>query len=481
MDDGDEFGRRYLIEGEIARGGMGVVYSATDQLLGRPVALKVMATWMSDDATARQRFLREAKSAASVEHPNVVNIYDSGEVDGRLYLTMRLVRGVDLGHVIELRGRLTPAEVADVADAVAAGLDAAHARGLVHRDVKPGNILLDEERHRPVLCDFGLAKSADGSTRLTSTGTTVGTLLYMAPEQVLGQEATAASDVYAFGCVLFDCLTGSPPFPGQSQHAVAMAHLNDPVPDITARVPGLGPDVQDVLEGCLAKDPQDRWPSAGEAADALRDALSAAPPTDAPHATVVLDGPRSGARRGLLAACAAVVLVAGLTGGLVGMSAGQDAAPEGGAPQPEESLPPQAALQALLPAEVYGDSCTPQPAAPGQLAAVKCTSVPGGGADEVLVRQFEDDETMEAAFDRNYVQDDAYTKGSCSDGPNHYGTWLRDGERAGALACGTNSNEHATVTWQHDGASLQLVGVRFDRDHAQLYDWWDTARRTPLG
>src|SRR2546430_1396444 len=220
---GETFGG-YTIESLLGRGGMGTGYLATHARLGRKVAVKVIAPELADDEDFRARFLRESQLAASLDHPNVIPIYDADEVDGVLYLAMRYVRGSSLQALIRERGSLPPAETLRIAEQIGGALDAAHDAGLVHRDVKPANILLAEPGDHAYLCDFGLAKrtSSQGTTR---AGSFLGTVDYCAPEQIQGGPLDGRADVYSLGCVLFHCLAGQAPFLRETEFAVLNAHL----------------------------------------------------------------------------------------------------------------------------------------------------------------------------------------------------------------------------------------------------------------
>jgi class 3 adenylate cyclase/ABC-type transport system substrate-binding protein/predicted Ser/Thr protein kinase len=258
----------YRIERLLGEGGTGAVYLAVDENLDRPVALKLLPPELSRDERFRKRFLREARMAAHLEHPGIVPIYAAGEADGQLYLAMRHVRGTDLRRILERDGRLEPSRAIRILVPVAEALDAAHAQGLVHRDVKPGNILVDQD-DRAFLADFGLAKHAATANSLSREGAFSGTIDYIAPEQIEGGAVDGRADVYALACVLFESLTGRPPFERETDVAVVFAHLKDPPPSLSALRPELPAELDPVLARGMAKDPDDRYRTAGElAADA---------------------------------------------------------------------------------------------------------------------------------------------------------------------------------------------------------------------
>ncbi len=262
----------HVIRGVAGRGGMGIVYRALHVPLKREVALKIIAPTVSADAEFRARFRHEFEAAASLQHPNVIPIYHAGEEDGLLYVTMRFVDGTDLARLVMVETRLTPTRAALIIGQVAAALDAAHARGLVHRDVKPANILVDGEH--ALLTDFGLIKSLHaGDTQVTKPGTVIGTFDYAAPEQLDGRPVDARTDVYALGCVLFQALTGRVPFPRDSVGATLFAHFRDPPPSVTALVPEAPKAFDDVIATAMAKDPAARYPTAGDLARAALGAV----------------------------------------------------------------------------------------------------------------------------------------------------------------------------------------------------------------
>lgn len=265
----------YRIEGLVGRGGMGFIYRATETRPARTVALKVVAPELAADQDFRARFLRESQIAASIEHPHVVPVWRVGEEDGQLFIAMRFIRGTDLAGLITAEHRLEPLRAARIVDQVADALDAAHEEGLVHRDVKPANILVESHRRTEhvYLTDFGLTKQLSSASGLTATGMIVGTIDYMAPEQIEGGALDARVDVYSLGCVLFQALTGQVPYPREHHAARMYAHVHTPPPRVSELVPGLSPQFDQIIGRALAKDPIDRYLSAG---DLGRAALAAA-------------------------------------------------------------------------------------------------------------------------------------------------------------------------------------------------------------
>ncbi len=244
----------------IGRGGMGVVYRATDLKLNRPVAIKLIATEHATDPAVRRRFEREAQLMAAIDHPNVIPVYAAGEQDGHLYLVMRYIAGTDLHVLLRERTRLEPREASRIVDDLGGALDAAHAAGLVHRDIKPANVLL-AGRH-VYLTDFGITRAIDSATRFTDSDEWVGTVDYMSPEHLRGGETDARSDVYALGCLLHTCLTGTPPFHRQSAAATILAHIEDQPPP-ASDTPGVPRAFDSVLTQALSKKPADRYATAG--------------------------------------------------------------------------------------------------------------------------------------------------------------------------------------------------------------------------
>jgi predicted Ser/Thr protein kinase len=273
LERGAELGG-YRIEQQIGQGGMGIVYRVTNVALGRVYALKVLAPELADDEQFRQRFQREMRIAASIDHPNVVGIHYAGEQDGFLFLAMDYVHGEDLRQLILRDGAVNPERAVGILTQVGFALDAAHAKGLVHRDIKPGNMLLTvrDGEERAYLTDFGLAKRSSTLAELTVAGSIVGTADYMAPEQVSGEPSDARTDIYALGCVFFQMLTGKVPYERETTLATMFAHVNDPPPVLEPPLVEDYPEFTPVVQQAMAKTPDDRYMSAG---DLARDAAAA--------------------------------------------------------------------------------------------------------------------------------------------------------------------------------------------------------------
>ena len=372
----------FKIESVLGAGGMGVVYRATQLALDRTVALKLITPDFASDEDFRERFKRESRIAASIEHPNVVTVYEAGEEDGQLYIAMQYVEGTDLQALIRAEDGLEPARTAHLLAQVAAALDAAHARGLVHRDVKPANVLV-ADGDRAYLTDFGLTKRT-ASVGPTKTGHWVGTADYVAPEQIKGEPVDARADVYALGCVLYHALTGKPPFVRDSEVAKIWAHINDQPPSLLESSATPSPPAFDgVIRRAMAKAPGDRYPSAGDLGRAATAALegraisepersiaagAAAPaevvtPTGAPAepaepATTAPSG--TGLRRVRMGLAAVVLLLLG-AGGLLATGALLSGDDGNDAPAREEgaatgSKPARAEVESLVQtfADVYG-------------------------------------------------------------------------------------------------------------------------------
>ena len=274
LSAGDEFAG-YRIERRLGRGGMGILYLAVEPGLERRVALKLIAPEAAAEEVFARRFAEESRIAASIEHPNVVPIYAAGEEGGVPFIAMRYVAGSDLGQRIAREGRLAPEQAVALIAQVGNGLDAIHAAGLVHRDVKPANVLLSGgEAGHAYITDFGVARNVATQSGLTQTGRFVGTLDYVAPEQISGTAIDARVDVYALGCLLFKLLTGEVPFPREGEAARLYAHLNDPPPAPSLHAPEVSMALDDVVVRAMSKQPDDRYPSAGDLGRAAVAALS---------------------------------------------------------------------------------------------------------------------------------------------------------------------------------------------------------------
>ena len=356
----------YRLERQVGAGGMAVVFRARDERLGRPVALKILSPGLASDSEFRTRFIAESRAAATVDDPHIIPVYEAGEAGGVLFIAMRFVAGGDLRQVLQREGALPPDQAADFVSPVASALDAAHAAGLVHRDVKPGNILVDTGPGRPdhvYLSDFGIAKGAL-SINVTAVGSYIGTPDYMAPEQISGRSVDGRTDQYSLACVAFQLLAGALPFQRDQLPAVIYAQLSAPPPSLTWLRPDLPAAVDQVVAKAMAKTAEKRYESCGDFADALREALgltsyrrssATAPPSRPPHlppSTAPSDAPAgltadSGSRSGPTApAQAPEPAVASQTPGTA------VSAPAGPPHQPSDSTPGDLPPSGTLPAEI---------------------------------------------------------------------------------------------------------------------------------
>jgi serine/threonine-protein kinase len=304
-------GGRYRLVRCIGAGGMGAVWEAEDELLGRRVAVKMLAQPLRDNDAVAERFRREAQAAARLTHPNIAQVFDYGEDDGCPYIVLELVPGRTLRSLLERRGPLPPEEVAGVGAQIAEALAAAHERGVVHRDVKPGNVMVDPEGRVKVM-DFGIAQAA-WFEPLTDTGTIMATALYLSPEQATGGAATGASDVYSLGAVLYELFAGHLPFDGDSPFAIAHAHAYEVPEPLVEAAPGVPPAMRAAVEAAMAKDARER-PTAAELATALRASIaspdtSVLPEPVAPASALVSAGASERRAGWLLGGLAALVLL----------------------------------------------------------------------------------------------------------------------------------------------------------------------------
>jgi tRNA A-37 threonylcarbamoyl transferase component Bud32 len=270
---GELIAERYELEELVGTGGMSSVYRAHDKLLERRVALKVLHEQFTRDSDYVERFRREARSVAQLSHPSIVTVIDRGEQDGRQFIVFEYVDGENLKALIERGGPLPEREALDLALQITRALSFAHANGLVHRDVKPQNVLLDDEG-RAKVTDFGIARALDVQAGITQTGTVMGTSDYIAPEQARGTKASEQTDVYSLGAVLYELLTGEVPFRGDNFVAVAMRHINEPVPSVRERRPDVSPCAEAIVQRAMAKDPRDRFESMDELGAAIQECFA---------------------------------------------------------------------------------------------------------------------------------------------------------------------------------------------------------------
>jgi serine/threonine protein kinase len=382
LSDGDEFAG-YRIEQRLGRGGMGILYLALEPGLERRVALKLIAPEAAADDVFARRFAEESRIAAAIEHPNVVPIYAAGEEEGVPWIAMRYVAGSDLGRRLAREGRLDQRQAVDLIAQIGNGLDAIHAAGLVHRDVKPANVLLSGEpgAEHAYITDFGVARNVATESGLTQTGRFVGTLDYVAPEQIAGGPVDARVDVYALGCLLFKLLTGEVPFPREGEAARLYAHLHDPPPAPSLYVPEVPMALDDVVVRAMSKEPDDRYPSAGDLGRAAQAALSggavavpertvatgaAATRESEPPTQKLPDEPSESNRRGLLFGAGALALVAAVVlavvlssgGGEDGASGETTSAQTVKQTKPEKQKPKPATLSAAALITKGDEICT---------------------------------------------------------------------------------------------------------------------------
>jgi serine/threonine protein kinase len=462
----------YRVERVLGRGGMSVVYLAEHPRLKNKVALKLLAPALAEDDLFRERLVRESRLAASLNHPNVIPVFDTGEEDGVLFVSMRYVDGPDLRAM--LRGGALPLEqTAAVIAQTAAALDAAHARGLVHRDIKPANILT--ESGHVYVADFGLTKHTDARSGATASGV-VGTVDYMAPEQIEGRQIDGRADVYALGCVLFECLTGRPPFKADNDVATLWSHIREdpPLPSETAR--SVSRAFDGIVDRALAKDPRDRYESAG----ALAADVQQASRTKQRATRVRLPRARPRSRRRLVPAIIGVAVGAAAASGI--LLATRHSSPQAGA------APPDAQLMQLVPASLASSCVAAQVPSPDFEASVLCTpadpnvsSVEYSRAPASRMRQhmLSDVYAHQAAIPGERVQ----PVGSC---PKPDRTAVRDwtsssgkrmqmfpttpGSPRGRLLCYTSPFGWSAVEWTD--TRNDAYGVAYGKSRYALYRWW---------
>ena len=519
----------YRIQGVLGRGGMSVVFRADNLRLGNEVALKVLSAELSENDAFRERFVRESRLAASINHPNIIPIYDAGEEDGLLYIAMRYVAGADLKSMIRQEGPLSLRRSAEIVSQVARGLSVAHQRGLVHRDIKPANILTEraggdgETVDHAYLADFGLMKHQVSRSGLTDTGQFLGTVDYVAPEQVEGRQTDQRADVYSLGCVLYESLTGSVPYPRESDVAVLFAHVQDHVPRITDLRPDLPSAIDEIAARAMAKRPEHRYGSAGDLSRDLTEAVGAyrshdrpsrivteptvpprepsgygaasdvvrapepvgqagppAPPSDPGPGAPPPRPPRG--RPSLIVIALAVALAAALavialqlaTSGDSGSSGGSGttASPSGTTEPPATTTTPTGTvkasdLRAAMPKNLL-TACTNVPPAGAALASLSC-SAPSNSAITYDVSMYPDTAAVVAVFKTLLASQGikTNTNGCTKRNWNGEREWFHPtGSLGGHVACYLDANGDSVLMWIH--MSMNEKGVPPQTDHRDI-------------
>ncbi len=515
----------YRLEEVVGRGGMSIVYRAQHLRLERTVALKVLMQELSQDDSFRERFTRESRLAASLDHPNVIPIYEAGDQDGVFYIAMRFVGGSTLKAVLESEGPMPPARAASILSQVASALDAAHEeKGLVHRDVKPANILVvpghgHEGGDHVYLSDFGIAKQRAAGA-LTKTGMFVGTADYASPEQIEGRELDRRADVYALGCVLYEMLTGAPAYEKDSEVALMYAHLLEPPPSATQKRPELPPEVDGVIAKAMAKNVDDRYATTPEFAAAMRKALigtetrrtqqsdqaripetvltagaaaGAAPPSPPPPpvaeqpapATPQAAGPADGGpkRKKWLLPVAIVLLVliaGGIVGGILALSGGSSS-----------TTTASSLLAVVVPTEV-ASACTTQNQPEGKAVETNVCTPPANAAaafpDNLTLSFFKNGEDALSLYDAEVSKSGvAKNSGRCDRGQwKGAGTWSHpDGQFGGHRLCYVDGNGDSIVAWTHEKTQpgkapsanhVDMFAIAKEPgrgNSASLFSWWN--------
>ncbi len=490
----------YRVEALLGRGGMSVVYRAENARLGNKVALKLIAEELAHDESFRERFVRESRTAASLNHPNVIPIYDAGDEDGVLFIAMRYVES-DLKQLLAREGPLSLAKTLSVVGQVGSALDAAHARSLLHRDVKPANILLDAASEpggapHAYLADFGLTKHLESRSGITASGQFVGTIDYMSPEQIEGREVDGRTDIYSLGCVLFECLAGATPFKRETEVAVLWAHMRDEPPPVTELRPELPGAVDLVLARAVAKDPANRYATARELIDELRTALEGVPdastrlaaaptrePIAAEPASASEDREPSRLRRPALLAVALLVAAALGAGAyaLVGYDP-QVIAAEGTELSPEDEV-----LLNRIPGAFRGRCRPTSPLTPDFDARMLCL-IATRAVDRVEYNHAKSGNRMRAYFlqraiGRGLAFEDASVRpfGRCGPDSEALRDWkalgetghtdrLRRGDAASGRVICFRQNGWAGIEWTD--ARRDIYSTAYGRDLRRLYAWW---------
>jgi len=484
----------YRIEAVIGRGGMGVVYRAEQTRLGRKVALKVLAPDLLDDEAFRARFIRESQMAAAIDHPNIIPIYEAGEIEGAYFLAMRYVEGTDLETRLR-SGPLEPREAVQLLAQVASALDAANEAGLVHRDVKPANVLIAsgkgvERADHAYLTDFGLSKHRGSQSGLTQSGAFMGTLDYIAPEQIEGRPVDGRTDQYSLACMTFHALTGQVPFARDTDIAIAMAHLREAPPSASAARPDLPAAIDAVLARGMAKKADDRFPSSEAFVGALRQALGVRI-TDQQAIPASRDRRRPAlVAAGLIGLALLVMAGAFWASGRATPTGSPSASPTQAIASPTarptsaaEAFPTleEVRLIAALPPEINPDCVRgdgrPLPSRLGfntkPRADVSCRLLGGSGPDTIEGILIAPD-SPGGAYDVivGLAQEQAATEGECVAEGATYGVWPTDGDPQGGFVCFRDAaTGDAVIAWSNWELALYRV-VATDGDLQALRDWW---------
>jgi serine/threonine-protein kinase len=498
---GSEFAG-YRLEGLIGHGGMSIVYRAQHLRLERTVALKLLMPELSQDESFRERFMRESRLAAALDHPNVIPIYEAGDADGVFYIAMRYVGGSTLKAVLDSEGPLSPDRTASIMSQVASALHAAHEeKGLVHRDVKPANILVvpghgHEGGDHVYLSDFGIAKQR-AAGGLTKTGMFVGTADYAAPEQIEGRELDRRADVYALGCVLYECLTDAPTYEKDSEVALMYAHMLEPPPAVTHKRPDLSPDIDAVVAKAMAKNPDDRYATAPEFSAAMRKALTgtetrrtqqseqalvpetvvtATPPAPPPSAPPTEPAPRRRRPRPLFIALGLALLAA------IGGGAAAALLLTGGS----SSTTASSLLQVVVPTEV-AKACTSQNVPQGAAVETDICSPSANAAaafpDNLTLDFYSSGEAVSSAYsaqvDKSGV---ARNTGRCDRNVwKGEGIWHHaDGKFGGHRLCYVDGNGDSLIVWTHEKkdspihSDMLAIAKEPGRGNSPLlFGWWN--------
>jgi DNA-binding SARP family transcriptional activator/tRNA A-37 threonylcarbamoyl transferase component Bud32 len=497
LPPGTEFAG-YRIERTLGRGGMSVVYLAEHEWLQRKVALKVLAPQLAEDERFRERFVRESRLAASLDHPNVIPIYEAGASGGDLFIAMRYVEGTDLRTLLQEEGTLDPTRTIAIVRRIAAALDVAHEQGLVHRDVKPANVLLARPRgadaHEHVyLSDFGLTKRSVSDSGITGTGQFVGTLDYAAPEQFKGGAPDARTDVYSLACVLYECLAGHPPFSSDSDAGLMYAHLQQRPPSITQERPGLPKEIDRVIARAMAKEPPHRQQSAGSLVDEASRALGFdADGGGAAHSQRQTRIRAVAALAGVVVALVTGVVASTLFRGERPPVAGSQ--PTGAVASPSPTIAPsfrtvdraltddEERLLAFIPQDVRQACSSLDQAEPAreELAALVCRPA----EVEVLYELFATRAAMDAAFQAGANRFQA-PDGECATDRLAVTPYTIDDQPTGRVLCYTidagfrddpgEGPSRSHIEWTDENALVYAHAVRNDLGDLSLYEWWLTS------